>query len=53
MSGLRGILRGLIVNEAHGTAQSLSYRECTLTKLIQQTLDYQKSRAVVMTMICH
>ena len=82
LSGLRGILRGLILNSqlqskaallsstysspsrprssslptssptTTGTHSSLTYRECTLTKLVQRALDNRKSRAVVIAAVC-
>ena len=52
LSGLRGILRGLIVQEAQRSiSQSLSYRECTLTKLLQRALDSINSRAVLVACV--
>ena len=52
LSGLRGVLRGLIVHDAQQTRQAFSYRECTLTQLLQRALDSKSSRAVVIATVC-
>jgi len=52
LSGLRGVLRGLIVQEAQQSSyQTLSYRECTLTKLLQRSLDSIDSRAILIACV--
>ena len=52
LSGLRGVLRGLIVQEAQKSSyQTLSYRECTLTKLLQRSLDSIDSRAILIATV--
>lgn len=52
LSGLRGVLRGLIVHEAQKSSyQTLSYRECTLTKLLQRSLDSIDSRAILIATV--
>ena len=52
LSGLRGVLRGLIVQEAQKSSyQTLSYRECTLTKLLQRSLDSIDSRAILVACV--
>ena len=52
LSGLRGVLRGLIVQEAQRSSyQTLSYRECTLTKLLQRSLDSIDSRAILVACV--
>lgn len=52
LSGLRGVLRGLIVQEAQKSSyQTLSYRECTLTKLLQRSLDSIDSRAILIACV--
>ena len=56
-SGLRGILRGMILHEAQSIKTSVNrapiiYRECTLTKLVQRALDNEKSRVVVLAAVC-
>jgi hypothetical protein len=66
LSGLRGILRGLIVQDVQQknsssssrramlrkNTQTMSYRECTLTKLLQRALGPKHSRAVVVSSVC-
>ena len=53
LSALRGIFRGLIIQEdaPSSSQQSLSYRECTLTQLLQRSLQDQ-SRTVVVGTVC-
>ena len=48
LSALRGVLRGVLVQNTTSTKSPIPYRESTLTKLLQRGLeDYSHTRAIV------
>ena len=51
LSYLRGILRGLILQEISGESHSISYRESTLMKVLQRCLSEDGAQAVILASV--
>lgn len=49
LSALRGVLRGLVTQHANHTTSPMPYRESTLTKLLQRSLDASTRSVVIGT----